>query len=371
MIRLRRLPFYTATLLFFAVAAVITMNSSLTYAIPAGDTNQPVELGAVNWNRGFDDALRESTTTGKPVFAFFQEVPGCSTCRNFGNGPLSHPLLVEAVEDLFIPVLIYNNKAVDEALLKRFDEPSWNNPIVRFLNSDGNDLITRRDGVYDTHGIATRMIDTLRKAGNTVPQYLDLLAAETAPQSQLSTATLEMYCYWEGEGRLGDLPGVINTKAGWHNNREVVHLQYDADIISHEQLFRLASSFKCADRIFVPTETQKTTGGQDNIEVQAVTPRDAKNSDRKHAMLKHPHRYLPLTPAQATKVNAALFHGRDAGEYMSPRQRELLKNHIRPALAKDPDAFEGMTRPENHTDLASYEHKLREHLETLSDHPTS
>ena len=70
----------------------------------------PEELGKVNWIRDYDQALEQSKTQDKPVFILFQEVPGCSTCKNYGNNVLSHPFIVEAIEDNFIPLVIYNNK---------------------------------------------------------------------------------------------------------------------------------------------------------------------------------------------------------------------------------------------------------------------
>ena len=70
--------------------------------------------------------------------------------------------MVEAIEDSFVPVLIYNNKTSDAALLKKFNEPSWNNPIVRFLNNSGNDLIARKPGVWTVGPMAARMTAALK-----------------------------------------------------------------------------------------------------------------------------------------------------------------------------------------------------------------
>ena len=84
--------------------------------------------------------------------------------------------MVEAIEDQFIPLLVYNNKAVDAALLVSFDEPSWNNPVVRFLDSAGQDLIPRRDGIWNTAPLARRMIASLQAAGKEVPPYLNYVA---------------------------------------------------------------------------------------------------------------------------------------------------------------------------------------------------
>lgn len=40
------------------------------------ELDQPVELGAVTWNRDLDSAQKLSRETGKPIFILFQEVPG-------------------------------------------------------------------------------------------------------------------------------------------------------------------------------------------------------------------------------------------------------------------------------------------------------
>ena len=67
------------------------------------------ELGKVKWERDFEKGLAKSKVEKKPVFLLFQEVPGCSTCRNYGNNVLSHPQIVEAIETLFVPCLLYTS----------------------------------------------------------------------------------------------------------------------------------------------------------------------------------------------------------------------------------------------------------------------
>ena len=38
---------------------------------------QPRELGDVSWERDFSEAEARAQETGRPLFALFQEVPGC------------------------------------------------------------------------------------------------------------------------------------------------------------------------------------------------------------------------------------------------------------------------------------------------------
>ncbi len=92
-------------------------------------TALPEELGAVHWLRSFKTAQAESKRQQKPILVLFQEVPGCATCTRYGNQVLRHPLLVDAIESLFVPVAIYNNTPGDDAeTLHSFGEPAWNNP---------------------------------------------------------------------------------------------------------------------------------------------------------------------------------------------------------------------------------------------------
>ena len=103
---------------------------------------------------------------------------------------MSQPLLVEAIEDHFIPVVVYNNKPEDAATLKAFQEPSWNNPVVRFIDKDGKDVIKRQAGVYSASGLAKRMIASLKAANRDVPAFLKTVSRSWA--SNLQQATFAM-----------------------------------------------------------------------------------------------------------------------------------------------------------------------------------
>ena len=57
--------------LTFALMALGALSSCV-----GASTKNPVEVGTVQWGRDLDQALAMSKASGKPVFAFFQEVPG-------------------------------------------------------------------------------------------------------------------------------------------------------------------------------------------------------------------------------------------------------------------------------------------------------
>ena len=232
--------------------AVFALTLMLTpLSCTAASTPQPEEAGKVHWGRILETALASSAQTGKPVFALFQEIPGCAGCKQFGRDVMSNPLLVEAVESEFTPLLVHNNKGGRDAeVMKRFGEPAWNYQVVRFLNSNGEDIIPRKDQVWDTGGIAERMIATLTQAKRPVPAYLTLLAAERTPR--LKQAVFAMYCFWTGEMALGQIDGVITTEAGFMAGQEVTLVQYDPAVISLPQLITAAEKVECANAVSLP-----------------------------------------------------------------------------------------------------------------------
>ena len=73
------------------------------------------ELGDVAWLRDFERGLTAASEQGKPILLLFQEVPGCSTCVNFGQDVLTHPLMAELISVHFIPVAIFNNHSGKDA----------------------------------------------------------------------------------------------------------------------------------------------------------------------------------------------------------------------------------------------------------------
>ena len=138
---------------------------------------------------------------------------------------MSHFLLVEAIEESFIPVLVHNNKkGEDERILKKFEERAWNNPVVRYLDGNGKDLIEKKENIWSTQETAARMIAALRANRSKVPAYLELIAKQPA---KTETAIFAMHCYWEGEANLGQINGVVNTRSAWLQKKEVVEVEFD------------------------------------------------------------------------------------------------------------------------------------------------
>ena len=166
-------------------------------ALGASESAHP-EVGKVAWERDFSKALTASKKSEKPVLVLFQEVPGCAGCRQFGQTVLSHPQMVEAIETLFEPVVVYNNQpGKDAEILKQYQEPAWNYQVIRFLDSDGTDIILRKDKIWTVPLLAARMIQALEKQKREVPKYLRALAGNSAVTNP-GKAAFAMFCFWTG-----------------------------------------------------------------------------------------------------------------------------------------------------------------------------
>lgn len=282
---------------------------------------QPEEAGKVAWGRDLDFALAASRQSGKPVFALFQEIPGCAGCKQFGREVLSDPLLVEAIESEFTPLLIPNSQpGRDAEVLRRFGEPAWNFQVVRFLSADAQDIIPRRDRIWETGPLAERMIATLEKTRRPVPAYLRLLGAEHSPQ--LRQAVFAMDCFWTGEMELGKIDGVVTTEAGFMGGREVTLVRYDPAITPLPRLITAAERVRCANAVAVPAadlaDAQAT-----RLKVSTIAGyRAASGNDQKKQLGGTAAEKLHLTGAQATKVNAWIrTDPARAREFLAPSQR--------------------------------------------------
>lgn len=273
--------------------------------------------------------------------------------------------MVEAIEELFIPVVVFNNiKGDDAELLKQFKEPSWNNPVTRFLDEGGNDVIAREDGVWTIQPMAKRMVAALETANQDVPTYLRLMASSQEKQKK---ATFAMHCYWEGEGKLGGIAGVSNTKSAWVGNLEVVEVDYDPAKVDYQKLLETAQGFDCASKVFTHDATQmrvaKAAVGDDAVSAPESS-RTAKISDQKFYLRNTPGvRSLPLTTVQSTKINAALMKKGDFQHLLSPRQIKLLAQIEAYSSPKSAKSFDQFIFPEDDSALAEYDAKLRKHLD--------
>ena len=264
--------------------------------------------------------------------------------------------MIDAANE-FVAVAIYNNvEGKDAEVLKRFKEPAWNNPVVRFLKDDEKDVIARKDGVYGTPELLSRMMESLKKAGRPVPEYLKLATFEANPSAR-EKAVFAMYCYWEGERLLGELDGVLATRIGMLSGAEVVEVEFDPTVVTFVKLLEKANTLQCATQVFTRNELQqaKAKAVVGNRAVRSDTAIDVNTQQQYHLSLKPSYYLLPLTPLQATKVNAALGAGTSPDKFLTPGQIGLQKR-----IAAEPKRFSNVEPDRSEKGLPVYATKVGE-----------
>lgn len=93
---------------------------------------------------------------------------------------------MDAAETLFVPACVYNNtKDDDDARVREaFEEPAWNNPVVRIVDADRKDVVQRLANDWTLGALANAMVAALDAREAEVPAYLRMLATEEAARKR-------------------------------------------------------------------------------------------------------------------------------------------------------------------------------------------
>jgi hypothetical protein len=298
-----------------------------------------IELGKVKWLRDLKEAQVSAKNLNKPILILFQEIPGCSTCKNYGSKVLSHPLIVEAIETYFVPLCIHNNKGgSDREALDYFSEPAWNNPVIRIVNTDLNPIVDRLDGNYTDYGLITKINASLIKQGIEIPEYMNILEEELkARQYGLEHVTIGMYCFWAGEKTYGKVKGVVATNAGYMNGSEAVDIYYNPNETNLNELINTGQKNSSADKLFSNNPANKKIP----IPIQKPGPFRI-DSETKYYLYQSDYKYIPMTALQAARANSYLAEGKSCESILSPRQiiwpqklKSLTKSKLKNQIGRD------------------------------------
>jgi len=300
----------------------------------------------VAWGDDLDTAMARSAESCRPVLTLY---------HGPDRGPdaaalTSQPLLAEAAEDLFIPLALPADDANGETACRIFD-------------AGGRDLVAPATVMEAPGELVRMMIGALEDGDGEAPQWLRLVMAETGA-GERRMLSLAMFCYWEGEAKLGDLDGVLATRSGMMGEDEVVEVVYDPAVLGFETLVESARKMDCASAVYAHTAGDLALARDLVGDLAKPAPERARmvaDDQVKYALKRTPMARLPLTPLQAARINADIRLGPDPRRWLSPRQLKLL-DAVKQLLEEDPDALNDFSPPEKPGLLADYQSRLEDHL---------
>lgn len=323
--------------------------------------NRNVELGGISYlfmsaNTKFSSVAKISDKADRPILLIVQQAPGSRLAREFGANVLSHPLVVETAEDLFVPVALIRGSNGNHAAsvadgngyadtLSKYDQPASITPLIRIMNSEGVDLVPPIADKGCTIGNITSAMTQALESHNRVmeypyPRYLKhLMVSERAQEIQaVSKIFLGASCFWVGEAELGAAHGVIATQIAWLGGREIVIVSFDKKITSYQELVRFAIAKEVVEIIYYCSDAEKDVAER-QVELKIAKCKVARltgsvggsvqlEHDTKNFIARTGFRYIPLTRYQSSRINSALFHHKEEEgiALLSPRQSAIFRN---------------------------------------------
>ena len=123
-----------------------------------------------------------------------------------------------------------------------------------------------------------------------------------------------------GETEFGLLNGVVKTRQAWAGETEVVEVIYDPKVVTRKEL----DAFATKNEFWVQNELPLKTSAR-AMELRM-------DKEQKYYLLQSPLKNLPMSEAQACRVNASLEG--DWKQYLSPSQIKLATKLMKPKSKK-------------------------------------
>ena len=116
------------------------------------------------------------------------------------------------------------------------------------------------------------------------------------------------------------MDGVIKTRQAWIGKEEVVEVWFDPKRVSFDQLLAHGRTKECARNVWWRHDAHAAAAKEALGDQAAAAPKQLRlDKEQKYYLLQTPLVALPLSEAQACRVNASL-EGEAFFRYLSPRQ---------------------------------------------------
>lgn len=294
--------------------------------------------------------------SGRPIFYVLTEISNGQVSHSGNPGNVfSHPLLLEALESLFVAVIVAPQTEIENESAMEDDEFSFSTNTlcvkqVGFLDESGRHIIAPLAfSDFSVLALGVMVMTVLMAKQQIVPQYVrDLVdesshvgASPTNPDCRRAWFGLEERSSTASAYR--HLEGVCSAEMGCLAEYEgdVVEVLYDAKVTSYSTLVRFTlrmlpdetAILLCQsndERVAALVEAGRLSE-QERKEAQHVIVQHVENCNFKpsanlFALKETPMRCVPLTAFQAAKANTLIQKGQldDAVHLLSPRQGLIL-----------------------------------------------
>lgn len=254
----------------------ILLSQSQSYQLTP---NPKEELGCVHLE--FDtlaQAQHESTSRRRPILCI--ETQG-STIYSMGNVILSHPLVVEAMESLFVTCDYSTDEDDDDeassnSMSRFFARPS-RQARIRFLDDQAADICPPVTSTTTLVHVVSSMVLALEHSKLFVPQYLRLLLEEESGKVQVLSPTrvreisrkavFGFHDPVQAEVILAGLDGVLSVRSGCLVRQSVIEVTYDSRRLSFCALVRHALQNANASLVYHQTNEERIAA---QLEVQRL-----------------------------------------------------------------------------------------------------
>lgn len=298
-----------ASLCIFALVAIALLFGSLRgpSLVRASGPEPYAALPVDEWSQSLESAEKLSQESGKPILILSLNEGKSTTKTRFNKILTDSPLLAEVIEEEFHPV----SRLTDESSTLRTRGSTPTAVGEEFSKVD----------------LAQFLRKSLVAHGKSVPGYLSTVGWEDS-SANIGTVAFSMFCFWTGEQKLGGIPGVLTTEAGWLGGAEVTRVTFDRTVLPFPTLLAEAQRFDCARSVFTANEEDAAVARNSRLSTGSFPAdyRIASRPDQKRQLPGTAFAALRLNPVQATKVNAfARSQPGKALEWLSPSQLESLK----------------------------------------------
>ena len=301
----------------------------------------------------------------KPILALLTEIP---SDEDFCEEVLAHPLLVEAMTTLFVPVLIVQEVTPDTPVQRTTAGRRCRARISLYAPTTLESLLdddaenSMSSSLYGDDltciGLIRAMIQALVKLEKPIPKYLETLRQEQVADTAVKILVLGARESGRAEVEYAGIPGVVAAKGSFLNGQRVCVITYDHQRVSYSVLLRHALQHSLCDSVYHKGNEERVAAqvefsrfcatpsstslpvmlalSEDSLDVELKDDVNSKENLRQTAL-----RMVPLTGMQAMLANRLIHQGRfnEAMHILSPYQGQILMRVMQGASGSPKQTF--------------------------------